>query len=92
MADEVKRKIDPKLRIGGILLAMVDGRVNYAKDISSTLRSAYRSSVRIFINTVPTSVETVEILVGGVSIYKHDPKGRVAAAYDSLIKEVLADG
>ena len=27
----------------------------------------------------------------GVSIFKHDPRGKVAAAYKKLAKEVLAD-
>ncbi|MFR2826248.1 MAG: ParA family protein [Enterocloster bolteae] len=56
------------------------------------LKDAYGSSVRIFTNIIPISVRAAEISAEGVSIYKHDPKGKVAAAYDSLTKEVLADG
>ena len=89
---KVKRKMNPKLEIEGILLTMVDSRTNYAKDISSMLKDAYGSSVRIFTNIIPISVRAAEISAEGVSIYKHDPKGKVAAAYDSLTKEVLADG
>ena len=42
--------------------------------------------------TAIISVRAAEISAEGVSIYKHDPKGKVASAYDSLTKEVLADG
>ena len=31
--NKVKRQINPKLRIEGILLTMVDSRTNYSKDI-----------------------------------------------------------
>ena len=89
---KVKRQINPKLEIEGILLTMVDSRTNYAKDISAMLKEAYGSRVRIFANVIPISVRAAEISAEGVSIYKHDPKGKVASAYDSLTKEVLADG
>ena len=68
---------------------MVDSRTNYAKDISAMLKEAYGSRVRIFANVIPISVRAAEISAEGVSIYKHDPKGKVASAYDSLTKEVI---
>ena len=34
---KVKRQINPKLEIEGILLTMVDNRTNYARDITSLL-------------------------------------------------------
>lgn len=39
--------------------------------------------------TAIISVRAAEISAEGVSIYKHDPKGKVALAYDSLTKEVI---
>lgn len=89
---KVKRQINPKLEIEGILITMVDSRTNYAKDISAMLKEAYGSRVRIFANVIPISVRAAEISAEGISIYKHDPKGKVASAYDSLTKEVLEDG
>ena len=35
---KVRRQINPKLKIDGILLAMVDNRTNYAKEIAALLR------------------------------------------------------
>lgn len=88
---KVKRQINPGLTIKGILLTMVDGRTNYARDISSLLVENYGGKVRIFENSIPFSVRAAEISAEGVSIYRHDPKGKVAAAYESLTREVLAD-
>ena len=87
----VKRQINPKLEIEGILLTMVDNRTNYAKDISALLIENYGSKVRIFQNSIPISVRAAEISAEGVSIYRHDPKGKVASAYQSLTEEVLRD-
>ena len=75
----------------GILLTMVDSRTNYARDISAMLKEAYGSRVKIFTNIIPISVRAAEISAEGVSIYKHDPKGKVASAYNSLTEEVLAN-
>ncbi len=86
---KVKRQINPKLEIEGILLTMVDNRTNYAKDITSLLIETYGSKVRIFENSIPMSVRAAETSAEGVSIYRHDPKGRVAGAYQSLTEEVI---
>lgn len=38
------------------------------------------------------SLRAAETSAEGVSIYKHDPKGRVAEAYKKLVEEVIDDG
>lgn len=88
---KVKRQINPKLEIEGILLTMVDNRTNYAKDISALVIENYGSRVRIFENRIPMSVRAAEISAEGVSIYQHNPNGKVAAAYLALTQEVLKD-
>ena len=45
----------------------------------------------MFDQTIPRSVRAAEISAVGKSIFQHDPKGKVAEAYKSLTKEVLAD-
>ena len=87
---KVKRQINPGLEIEGILMTMVDGRTNYAKEIMQLLSEGYGDQIRFFKNNIPLSVRAAEISAIGVSIYEHDPRGRVAEAYQSLTKEVLA--
>lgn len=40
----VKRQLNPKLEIEGILLTMVDNRTNYAKDVASQVYEAYSNN------------------------------------------------
>ena len=89
---KVRRQINPALKFEGILLTMVDARTNYARDITALLVENYGKDVRIFQNIIPMSVRAAETSAEGVSIYRHDPKGKVADAYQSLTREVLADG
>lgn len=89
---KVKRQINPKVEIEGILMTMVDIRTNYARDISSLLMETYGGRIRIFDSVIPISVRAAETSAAGTSIYVHDPKGKVSAAYEGLTEEVLFNG
>lgn len=89
--NKVKRQINPKLRVEGILLTMVDSRTNNAKEIASLIREAYGSKLKVFDVEIPRSVRAAEISAEGKSIFAHDPGGKVADAYSQLTKEVIHD-
>ena len=86
---KVKRQINPKLQIDGILLTMVDNRTNFAKEIAALLRETYGSKIKVFGTEIPHSVRAKEISAEGKSIFAHDPGGKVAEGYRNLTKEVL---
>jgi len=85
---KVKRQINPKLRIDGVLLTMVDNRTNNAKTIINSLRQT-GDNLRIFDTEIPFSVRAAETSIEGKSIFAHDGNGKVAGAYKELTKEVL---
>ncbi|SMC63028.1 ParA family protein [Papillibacter cinnamivorans] len=85
---KVKRQINPKLRIDGVLLTMVDSRTNNAKTIINSLRQT-GDNLRIFDAEIPFSVRAAETSIEGKSIFAHDGSGKVACAYEQLTKEVL---
>ena len=87
--NKVRRQINPRLKIDGILLTMVDNRTNYAKDIIALLRETYGTKLKVFDTEIPHSVRAAEISAEGKSIFAHDPKGKVAQAYQALTKEVI---
>ncbi|MFR8866318.1 MAG: ParA family protein, partial [Faecalibacterium prausnitzii] len=55
------------------------------------IRQAYGKHLKVFEQTIPRSVRAAEISAVGKSIFQHDPKGKVAEAYKSLTKEVVAN-
>ena len=87
--NRVQRQINPALQIEGILLTMVDYRTNFSKDIISLIRNTYGSHLRVFQSEIPFSVRAAEMSAEGQSIFKYDPNGKVAAAYEALTSEVL---
>ena len=87
----VKKRLNRKLTIEGILLTMVDFRTNYAKDIAALVQKTYGSQIAIFKNVIPMSVKAAETSAEGISIYTHCPKGKVSMAYMNLTQEVMSD-
>lgn len=81
----VRKKINPKLAIDGILLNKVNARANSTKKIIEDLRKTYP----VYKTEIPVSVREQECGEKGVSIYKYDARGKVAAAYAELVKEIL---
>jgi len=88
----VRRQINPKLTVDGVLLTMVDNRTNFAKDISFVLRRDYGEKLRVFNTEIPLSIRAAETSAQGKSIYAHDPHGIVSNAYKAFTKEVQEIG
>jgi len=87
----IKRKINPRLNVEGILLTMVDNRTNNAKNIIGSLRET-GSSLNVFNTEIPHSVRAAECSQLGKSIFAHDSSGKVAKAYINFAKEVIENG
>lgn len=88
---QVKKISNPGLGIEGILINMVDSRTVYAKEIIALLKANYEDQF-IMKTQIPRSVRAAELRSVHKSIFLHDPKGRVAEAYRSLVSEVIENG
>ena len=85
----VKRNLNPKLEIAGILITMTDERTNLSKMITKSIRNNFGSHIRIFDKSIPRCVKAAESTGVGESIFKYDPKGSATKAYESIVKEVF---
>jgi chromosome partitioning protein len=88
---QIRRHINPSLSIEGILLTMVERRASHTRELIELIGSAYGDNIRIFGEHIPRSVRACESSAQGISIFAHDPAGKVAAAYAALTREVLSD-
>ena len=87
----VKKRLNKRLRIGGILLTMVDKRTNYARDIIEMVKETYEGVLPVYDCMIPTSVKAAESSAEGISIYTHANNCKVSDAYKELTREVLKD-
>ena len=86
----VKRQLNPKLEVDGILLTMVDNRTVFSREMCQKVRQNY--GTRVLMSEIPRSVRAAEISAVGKSIYEYDPNGKATQAYEKLTKEVLGNG
>ena len=87
--DMVRNHTNDKLKIGGIVMTLVDGRTNLAKEVIDTIRMKYGMQRRIFDTQIPVAVKAAEATKAGQSIFEYDRSSRPAKAYEELTKEVM---
>ncbi len=86
---KIKKKINVKLEIAGILITMVDNRTTCAKELIQAIRRNYDGKINVFQGAIPMSVKVTEMSIAGESIFAYDPKGKVAERYESVVEELL---
>lgn len=86
----IRKKINPKLEVGGIILTIVDGRTNLSKDISQELRETYGTVFKLFDTQIPKAVKAAESTRMGESILSYDKNSKIAQSYINLAKEVIS--
>ena len=87
----IKRQINPKLKIGGVFLTMVN-ETNFRKEIVQSVKENYGKRLPVLNAVIPATVRLAEVSTANRSIFRHDPKGRAADSYRELVKEVMDFG
>ena len=83
----VRRRLNPSLAIGGVLLTMVDGRTRLAADVVSEVRRHFGELV--FKTVVPRSVRLAEAPSYGLPAIAHDRHSSGAEAYWKVAMELV---
>ena len=85
----VRQFFNVNLTIYGILFTMIDKRSKNARNMIKKIEEAYGMHIPVFNFYIPQSVRVGESNNEGESIYKYDPKGRVAEAYRGCVEEII---
>ncbi len=84
----VRRNLNPGLSILGVVLTMFDGRTRLAQQVADEVRRHFPETVMATV--IPRAVRLSEAPSHGQSIFRYEPGGRGAEAYDALAVELLA--
>ena len=84
--DLVKRNLNPRLHVLGVILTMFDARTRLAQQVVDEVRGHFPQT---FATIIPRSVRLSEAPSHGKSIFLYDPGGRSATAYDAVASELL---
>ncbi|MBA3250514.1 MAG: ParA family protein [Geodermatophilaceae bacterium] len=86
--EKVKERLNPELKVEGILATMYDARTLHAREVFSRVVDAFGDTV--FQTVIARTVRFPETTVAGEPITSWAPQSPGAAAYRDLAREVLA--
>ena len=84
----VKRGLNPKLSMEGVLLTMFDGRTNLSLQVAEEVKRHFPGQV--YATVIPRNVRLSEAPNHGKPVLDYDPLSRGAEAYRSLAEEIAA--
>jgi chromosome partitioning protein len=84
----VKKVLNPKLKIEGLLLTMYDERTNLSTAVANDLRGFYKD--KVFKTVIPRNIRLAEAPSYGKPIILYDIRSRGADSYLQLAKEILS--
>lgn len=87
----VRRQLNRDIKVGGILMTLVDSRTKLPSKIRKELEVNYGNIVKLYDTQIPFAVKTAESSAKGKSIFAYDKNSKVAEAYSQFAKEVLRD-
>ena len=83
----VKKHLNPKLDLGGIVLTMYDPRTNLSQQVVGEVKKHFKE--KVYRSIIPRNIRLSEAPSYGLSIAQYDPKSKGAKAYKDLAKEVI---
>ena len=86
--DKVASRLNPNLRIMGVLATMYDPRTLHSREVLSTVEQAFGDLV--FQTTINRTIKFPDAAVAGEPITSFAPGSSGAEAYEQLAREVLA--
>jgi len=89
---KVKRQINKKLEIEGIVLTKVDIRTNNVKEFSTLIKNSYSEYVKIFESYIPDATSAEKAPATGTSLFSYEKRSKATIGYASLAHEILGYG
>ena len=84
----IRQRLNPSLRVGGILLTMADFRANLAREVADEVKNFFKDLV--FDTAIPRNIRLAESPSFGKPICLYDPHSTGALAYRLLTQEVIS--
>ena len=82
-----KKKLNPNLKLEGVLLTMFDSRANLSIEVIEEIRSYFKD--KVYTTLIPRLIRLAEAPSHGKPIIAYDPKSKGSLAYLNLAKEVI---
>jgi len=84
----VRRNLNPRIRLGRLILGMYDARTNLSRQVAADVRKHFGD--KVCEQVVPRAVRLSEAPSHGLPITVYDPPSKGTKAYRALAKEVIS--
>ena len=82
-----QKKLNPDLKLEGVLLTMFDSKTNLGIEVIEEVRSYFKD--KVYTTIIPRLIRLAEAPSHGKPIIAYEPKSKGSAAYLNLAKEVI---
>lgn len=82
-----QKKLNPELKLEGVLLTMFDSKTNLGIEVIEEIRSYFKE--KVYTTIIPRLIRLAEAPSHGKPIIAYDPKSKGSQAYLNLAKEVI---
>jgi len=88
---KIKRRINPSLKIAGILLTMCESRTTLCKVLTEEVKETFYEKIKVFESQIPNTIKVGESVYYGKTIVEYSPKSSASIAYKKFAKELIAN-
>ncbi|MCD8348256.1 MAG: AAA family ATPase [Lachnospiraceae bacterium] len=89
-AVKIRKRINPRLGIAGILLTMCDARTTLCRVLTEEVTENFHQQIRIFETRIPKTVKVGESVYYSMPVAQYCPKSGAAVAYQNFAKELMS--
>jgi len=89
VAEKVKKRMNAKLEMAGIVFVKMSHRTKFSQAVMSNIENNEELKKKVFKTIIRQDISLMESSAFSKNVYQYAPKGRGAADYTSLAKEIL---
>jgi chromosome partitioning protein len=87
---KIKKRINPKLEVAGILLTMCEKRTTLCKVLTEEVAESFQGQIHIFETRIPSTIKVGESIYYGMPVEQYSKKASAGIAYRKFAKELIA--
>jgi chromosome partitioning protein len=84
--EKVRHRLNPKLKLAGVLVTMFNSRTTHAKEVLDEVRATYGD--KVFQTVIKQSTRIKEAPASGEPLLQYDPHNPLSEAYRELAQEI----
>ena len=87
---KIRRRINPKLKVAGILMTMCEARTNLCRTLTEQVTEIFQGQIRVFDTRIPHTVKVGESIYYSMPVEQYSPKASAGIAYGKFAEELIS--